>query len=183
MVGRPLAALLANDGARVFSVDIDSIQVRNTVFLSTRFMRRKKERKNKEEEEAFSKELRADADTDIAIICWTYRNTTNAPRASSQMRRPPPRRRRRRRLHQRDDTTPVTSSIRARSPCNSVWHYRTWWCPRSRVRASKSRPSGSKTGACAWTWLRIRTSRRTCGIRWAPRSSRVFYFILFYFDV
>ena len=26
MVGRPLAALLANDGARVFSVDIDSIQ-------------------------------------------------------------------------------------------------------------------------------------------------------------
>lgn len=28
VVGRPLAALLANDGARVFSVDIDSIQVR-----------------------------------------------------------------------------------------------------------------------------------------------------------
>jgi methylenetetrahydrofolate dehydrogenase (NAD+) len=27
VVGRPLAALLANDGARVFSVDIDSIQV------------------------------------------------------------------------------------------------------------------------------------------------------------
>ena len=26
MVGRPLAALLSNDGARVFSVDIDSIQ-------------------------------------------------------------------------------------------------------------------------------------------------------------
>ena len=26
VVGRPLAALLANDGARVFSVDIDSIQ-------------------------------------------------------------------------------------------------------------------------------------------------------------
>ncbi|KAF7352390.1 Methylenetetrahydrofolate dehydrogenase [Mycena venus] len=30
VVGRPLAALLANDGARVFSVDIDSIQFRNT---------------------------------------------------------------------------------------------------------------------------------------------------------
>lgn len=29
MVGRPLAALLANDGARVFSVDIDSIQEYN----------------------------------------------------------------------------------------------------------------------------------------------------------
>jgi 5,10-methylene-tetrahydrofolate dehydrogenase/methenyl tetrahydrofolate cyclohydrolase len=29
VVGRPLAALLANDGARVFSVDIDSIQVIN----------------------------------------------------------------------------------------------------------------------------------------------------------
>lgn len=28
VVGRPLAALLANDGARVFSVDIDSVQVR-----------------------------------------------------------------------------------------------------------------------------------------------------------
>jgi len=28
VVGRPLAALLANDGARVLSVDIDSIQVR-----------------------------------------------------------------------------------------------------------------------------------------------------------
>jgi hypothetical protein len=27
-VGRPLAALLANDGARVFSVDIETIQVR-----------------------------------------------------------------------------------------------------------------------------------------------------------
>ena len=27
VVGRPLAALLANDGARVFSVDIDSVQV------------------------------------------------------------------------------------------------------------------------------------------------------------
>jgi len=27
VVGRPLAALLANDGARVISVDIDSIQV------------------------------------------------------------------------------------------------------------------------------------------------------------
>jgi len=27
VVGRPLAALLSNDGARVFSVDIDSIQV------------------------------------------------------------------------------------------------------------------------------------------------------------
>lgn len=27
VVGRPLAALLANDGARVFSADIDSIQV------------------------------------------------------------------------------------------------------------------------------------------------------------
>jgi len=29
VVGRPLAALLANDGARVFSVDIDSIQEYN----------------------------------------------------------------------------------------------------------------------------------------------------------
>lgn len=29
MVGRPLAALLANDGARVFSVDVDSIQEYN----------------------------------------------------------------------------------------------------------------------------------------------------------
>lgn len=28
VVGRPLAALLSNDGARVLSVDIDSIQVR-----------------------------------------------------------------------------------------------------------------------------------------------------------
>lgn len=28
VVGRPLAALLANDGARVFSVDIDTIQVK-----------------------------------------------------------------------------------------------------------------------------------------------------------
>jgi methylenetetrahydrofolate dehydrogenase (NAD+) len=28
VVGRPLAALLANDGARVLSVDIDSTQVR-----------------------------------------------------------------------------------------------------------------------------------------------------------
>ena len=27
VVGRPLAALLSNDGARVFSVDIDSVQV------------------------------------------------------------------------------------------------------------------------------------------------------------
>lgn len=27
VVGRPLAALLANDGARVFSVDVNSIQV------------------------------------------------------------------------------------------------------------------------------------------------------------
>jgi 5,10-methylene-tetrahydrofolate dehydrogenase/methenyl tetrahydrofolate cyclohydrolase len=27
VVGRPLAALLANDGARVFSVDINDIQV------------------------------------------------------------------------------------------------------------------------------------------------------------
>lgn len=31
VVGRPLAALLANDGARVFSVDIDSIQVERIV--------------------------------------------------------------------------------------------------------------------------------------------------------
>ena len=30
-MGRPLAALLANDGARVFSVDIDSIQVGHVV--------------------------------------------------------------------------------------------------------------------------------------------------------
>ena len=28
VVGRPLAALLANDGARVFSIDIESIQVK-----------------------------------------------------------------------------------------------------------------------------------------------------------
>ena len=35
MVGRPLAALLANDGARVFSVDIDSIQVSTIVFVSS----------------------------------------------------------------------------------------------------------------------------------------------------
>lgn len=34
VVGRPLAALLANDGARVFSVDIDSIQA-STLFPFT----------------------------------------------------------------------------------------------------------------------------------------------------
>ena len=31
VVGRPLAALLANDGARVFSVDIESIQVKEFI--------------------------------------------------------------------------------------------------------------------------------------------------------
>jgi methylenetetrahydrofolate dehydrogenase (NAD+) len=35
VVGRPLAALLANDGARVFSVDIDSIQEYNKRPVST----------------------------------------------------------------------------------------------------------------------------------------------------
>lgn len=34
VVGRPLAALLANDGARVLSVDIDSIQVSVKIILA-----------------------------------------------------------------------------------------------------------------------------------------------------
>lgn len=36
-MGRPLAALLANDGARVFSVDIDSIQVLLTLSQPTSY--------------------------------------------------------------------------------------------------------------------------------------------------
>lgn len=38
VVGRPLAALLANDGARVLSVDIDSIQVRARSRLASAFI-------------------------------------------------------------------------------------------------------------------------------------------------
>ena len=36
VVGRPLAALLANDGARVFSVDIESIQVKEFIVSQER---------------------------------------------------------------------------------------------------------------------------------------------------
>jgi methylenetetrahydrofolate dehydrogenase (NAD+) len=36
VVGRPLAALLANDGARVLSVDIESIQVKEIIALQRR---------------------------------------------------------------------------------------------------------------------------------------------------
>lgn len=39
VVGRPLAALLANDGARVFSVDIDSIQVCRVLLSHASWMR------------------------------------------------------------------------------------------------------------------------------------------------
>lgn len=91
VVGRPLAALLANDGARVFSVDIDSIQVDSRNFALTSSSRSLTVSIHRNIRNALSKfQTRSRASPDITHDMWSIhalclsRNVSHSPTLSCQ---------------------------------------------------------------------------------------------------